>query len=73
MRTLFIIKYLGKTLLITCALLAMGKIAGMAAYYNTVVILAALSYAFGSIEYQTRLRRKKSNKQLNPCGNRSTV
>ncbi len=62
MKTLFIIKYIGKTFLILCAVLAMGRIAKLHAGFNIVAIVGASAYCFGSVEYQSRLRNRKKVK-----------
>lgn len=62
MKTLFILKYIGKTCLITCAVLALVRSAGMSFNFNLVVIAASVAYCIGSIKYQFKLRAKKQAK-----------
>lgn len=63
MKTLFTIKYTGKTLLIMCAVMALGKIAKVDMLFYEAVGLGSFMYCTGSISYQTKLRERKQLKQ----------
>ena len=56
---LFTIKYLGKTTLIMCAVLAVGHAAKMGHPFDFVVSVSSIAYCAGSVIYQDKLRAKK--------------
>ena len=63
MKILFIIKYIGKTMLILAAIDALGEIAKFGDIFCWFLLIGACMYCVGSIAYQTELRDRKKSKQ----------